>query len=76
MRDKKDMIVETFFSTQEKVDFLNQLKEKNYDIIVFFTNTEDPQINVLYLLNRVKQGGHDVPIRKLLQRRERCLSNI
>jgi len=76
MKNKKDMIVETVFSTQEKVDFLNKLKEENYDTIVFFTNTEDPQINVLYLLNRVKQGGHDVPIRKLLQRREKCLDNI
>jgi len=46
MQDKKDMIVETVFSTQEKVDFLTKLKEENYDTIIFFTNTENPQINI------------------------------
>ncbi|RBQ28357.1 zeta toxin family protein [Aliarcobacter vitoriensis] len=76
LQNNKDMIVETVFSTQEKVDFLFKLKEKNYDIVTFFTNTEDEQINVLYLYNRVKQGGHDVPIKKLIERKEKCFNNV
>lgn len=76
LESKKDMIVETVFSTQEKVDFLFKLKEQGYDVVTFFTNTEDEQVNVLYLYNRVKQGGHDVPIRKLIDRKEKCFNNV
>lgn len=76
LANKKDMIVETVFSTQEKVDFLFKLKEHGYDVVTFFTNTEDEQVNVLYLYNRVKQGGHDVPIRKLIERKAKCFNNV
>jgi len=73
---KKDIVIETVFSTQQKVELIEQLKSSGYDTIVYFTGVESSDINVLYLKNRVEQGGHDVPIKKLLSRREAGLENI
>jgi predicted ABC-type ATPase len=76
IRNKKDIILETVFSTEDKIDFLEQLKQNGYEITLFFTGTENADINVLYLKRRVEEGGHDVPIRKLLDRRKRGFKNI
>ncbi len=74
--NSKDIIVETVFSTQEKIDYIYKLIENGYHITLFFTGTDDPAINMLYLLDRVQNGGHDVPVRKLLDRRLRGFQNI
>jgi len=76
IRNKKNIILERIFSTEDKIDFLEQLKQNGYEITLFFTGTENADINVLYLKRRVEEGGHDVPIRKLLDRRKRGFKNI
>ena len=76
IKHKRDMIIETVFSTQSKIDLVKKLKETGYNVTLFFTATESSDINVLYLKNRVENGGHDVPIKKLLDRRERGFKNI
>ena len=76
IKNSKDIIVETVFSTQEKIDFMYKLIESGYHITLFFTGTDDPAINALYLLDRVQNGGHDVPIKKLIDRRLRGFKNI
>lgn len=74
--ERRDIIVETVFSTEEKIEYLKQLKAAGYHTTLFFTGTEDSIINAIYLLKRVQSGGHDVPLRKLLERREKGFANI
>jgi predicted ABC-type ATPase len=76
LENKDNIIIETVFSTQEKIDYLYKLIENGYHVTLFFTGTDDEDINVLYLLDRVKNGGHDVPIKKLIERRARGFDNI
>jgi len=76
VKNKKNIILETVFSTEEKIDFVKHLKEEGYHVTVFFTGTESPHINATYLMQRVLNGGHDVPLRKLISRRERGFKNI
>lgn len=76
LKEKKDIILETVFSTQEKIEFIKKLNEAGYHVTVFFTSTDTPYINAMYLTQRVLNGGHDVPINKLISRRERGFSNI
>lgn len=73
---QKDIIMETVFSTQEKIDFIHKLQDNNYHITLFFTGTQSPEYNAVYLLSRVERGGHDVPLTKLLARRTRGTENI
>lgn len=73
---KKDFIMETVFSTDGKVNFVEELLEKGYHVTVFFTGTSTHYTNVIYLTSRVERGGHDVPIAKLITRREKGFKNI
>jgi len=76
LSEKKDIILETVFSTQEKIEFIEKLKSAGYHVTLFFTSTDTPYINAMYLTQRVLNGGHDVPIAKLISRRARGFSNI
>ena len=76
LQNREDIILETVFSTQEKIAFIHRLKKANYRITLFFTSTDTPYINAMYLTQRVLNGGHDVPIAKLISRRERGFANI
>jgi predicted ABC-type ATPase len=73
---RQDMVIETVYSTQDKIDFVQELKDQGYQITMIFTGVESVQINALYLVDRVGKGGHDVPIKKLMERRIRSFENV
>ena len=73
------MAFETVFSTQEKVDFVQRAKEDGFFVRLFFVCTDDPLINAKRVASRVLEGGHDVPIPKIISRYYRsiaCCSEI
>jgi predicted ABC-type ATPase len=43
---------------------------------VFFIGTSDPTINAKRVAARVMQGGHDVPISKIVSRYGRSIANL
>lgn len=67
---------ETVFSTQSKVDFLVRAKQAGYFIRVFFIGTSDPRINAARVANRVMEGGHTVPIEKIVSRYAPSIANL
>lgn len=66
---------ESVFSAPDKVDFLRQAQRRGYFIRVFFVATSDPAINASRVARRVMQGGHDVPIGKIISRYFRSIAN-
>ena len=66
---------ETVFSTQEKLEFLKRAKDAGFFIRFFFVCTNDPSINAQRVAQRVMEGGHDVPIPKIIDRYYRSISN-
>ncbi|MCT9074836.1 zeta toxin family protein [Cupriavidus gilardii] len=56
----KDFAFETVMSTPEKVALLTQAKAKGYEVALIFVSTNDPEINVARVANRVALGGHAV----------------
>lgn len=75
LREKRDIVIETVYSTKDKIDYVERLKKEGYQTTLIYTGVESEQINALYLVNRVLKGGHDVPIRKLIDRRIRSFLN-
>lgn len=67
---------ETVFSAPDKVDFLFRAREAGYFTRVFFVGTTDPRINAARVTERVIQGGHTVPIEKILSRYRRSMENL
>ena len=67
---------ETVFSTDSKVDFLVRAKDIGYFVRVFFIGTSDPRINAARVAGRVMEGGHTVPIEKIISRYTRSMANL
>ena len=70
-----NIILETVFSSKYKLDTYKKLKDAGYFVNVIFVATSDPMINVLNVASRVKSGGHDVPIDKILSRYDKSIAN-
>lgn len=69
------MAFETVFSTNEKVEFVQRAKIVGFFIRLFFVCTNDPSINAQRVAQRVMEGGHDVPIPKIISRYYRSIAN-
>ena len=72
----KDFTFETVLSTNRNLDLLKQAKEQGYEIHAVFVLTNDPDINVRRVQSRVKAGGHDVPVERIISRYEKSLRNL
>jgi predicted ABC-type ATPase len=64
---------ETVMSHRSKVDFLNLAQQKGFRTYLYYVATEDPEINISRVVNRVAQGGHDVGKVKIVERYYRSL---
>ena len=73
---QKGIAFETVFSAPDKVDFLLRARRAGYFVRVFFIGTLDPTINAARVARRVMQGGHTVPIEKIVSRYRRAMANI
>ena len=71
---KVSFAYETVLSHPSKIELIKLAKQNGYDIKSTFVYTEDPEINLRRLAGRVNNGGHDVPMQKVLQRYERAIS--
>lgn len=71
----RDFVFETVFSSQEKLDFLRKAKEAGFFIRLFYVCTSDPAINVARITSRYMNGGHEVPISKVISRYRKSLVN-
>ncbi len=74
LSNKKSMALETVFSTTEKVDFVQRAKAAGFFVRLFFVCTNDPSINAQRVALRVLEGGHDVPIKKIISRYYRSIA--
>jgi predicted ABC-type ATPase len=72
---KQDFIFETVFSAIDKVTFLQEAKAAGFFVRLFFVCTHHPSINAARIANRVIEGGHDVPIPKIISRYYKSIAN-
>ena len=75
LKDRESLIFETVLSTDEKLGFIQKAKENGYFIRLFFVGTENPVINASRIAQRVMEGGHDVPITKIISRYSKSIAN-
>lgn len=74
LRESRSLAFETVFSAPDKLDYLWRAKQAGFFIRLFFVSTDSALTNVRRVAQRVMEGGHDVPIRKILQRYERSVA--
>ena len=71
----QSLIFETVLSSEGKVDFIRRAHEAGYFIRIFFVATSHPTINASRIAQRVLEGGHDVPIPKIISRYQKSILN-
>lgn len=75
VREGRSLAFETVLSMPDKVDFIHRAKQAGFFVRLFFVGTDNPSINAKRVALRVMEGGHDVPISKIIARYTRSLAN-
>jgi predicted ABC-type ATPase len=75
LREGRSLAFETVLSMPDKIEFIRRAKQGGFFIRLFFVGTDDPSINAKRVALRVMEGGHDVPIGKIIARYTRSLAN-
>ena len=73
--NKKGILFETVLSSTEKIEYIERAKKAGYFIRLFFVSTDHPSINASRVARRVMEGGHDVPISKIISRYSKSIAN-
>ncbi len=71
----KSLAFESVLSAPDKVDFVQRAKDQGFFVRVFFVGTDHPSINASRVAQRVMEGGHDVPIPKIISRYTKSIAN-
>ena len=75
LREGRSLAFETVFSAPDKVDFVRRASAAGFFVRLFFVGTDSPDINAARVARRMLEGGHEVPIRKILDRWSRSIAN-
>lgn len=67
---------ETVFSHESKIDFIAQAKAHGYTIILIYIHLHTSALNEARVAQRVSEGGHSVPIKKIHVRIPRTMKHI
>jgi predicted ABC-type ATPase len=65
---RRSFSFETVMSHPSKIDILARAKAAGFFVQLFFVGIDDPQTNIDRVRLRVAQGGHDVPLDKIVPR--------
>lgn len=76
IKEHKEFTFETVLSTPINLDLLKQAKENDFFIRCYYVITTSSDFNVARVRNRVKNGGHDVPVDKIRARYDRALALV
>ena len=67
---------ETVFSHPAKIDFIAQAKALGYEVVLVFIHLDNSDLNKARVIQRVSEGGHNVPEEKIESRIPRTLNHI
>lgn len=75
LAEGKSLIFETVLSAEDKVEYIHRAVMAGFFVRLFFVCTASPTINAARIAHRVMEGGHDVPISKIISRYHKSLIN-
>lgn len=76
VKKRIDFAFETTLSGKLYVNLFTSLKDKGYKIHIFFLWVPDTDLVLSRIKSRFAQGGHDVPVRDVLRRFNRSITNF
>ncbi len=76
LKQGQEFCFETVLSTDRNLNLLKRAKEKGYFIRCYYVLTINPAINVARVQEREAQGGHGVPVDKVISRYHKALKLV
>lgn len=73
---QQTFVSETVFSHASKLRLIDQAQRAGFLVTLLVVALDDPQRLVERVRQRVREGGHDVPSERVLQRYPRTLANL
>ena len=67
---------ETVMSHSSKLDFIKDAKRRGFKVYLYFVTLPDPDLNVLRVQSRVREGGHNVDETKIRDRYVRTMNHL
>lgn len=74
IEEKHSFTLETVMSHPSKINMLRAAQTAGFRTYLYYIATDDPEINISRVRNRVKLGGHPVPEEKIATRYHRSLA--
>jgi predicted ABC-type ATPase len=73
LKEESSFCLETVFAATDIPEFLRKAKARGYFIFTHYIATNNPKVNISRVAQRVLEGGHDVPVNKIVERYEKSL---
>lgn len=72
MAEGKSFVTESVFSHPSKIELIRDAKSQGYQVVMYHVCLSDADLAIARVVEREKEGGHDVPEEKI---RERFIRN-
>ena len=76
MEDKLGFVSETVFSHESKLSLVSHAQSLGYHVVLYIVSVNNPQQLLARVRQRVQEGGHHVPPRRILERYPRTMANL
>jgi predicted ABC-type ATPase len=76
LKAKVGFVSETVFSHESKLALINKAQATGFDVVLYVVSLDDPQRLLARVSQRVREGGHDVPAQRILDRYPRTMANL
>ena len=73
---KTSFVSETVFSHESKLALITKAQAMGFDVVLYIVSTDDPQRLLTRVSQRVREGGHSVPVKRILDRYPRTMANL
>lgn len=73
---KTSYVSETVFSHKSKLALISQAQAIGFQVVLYVVSVNDPQRLLARVLQRVREGGHNVPVQRILDRYPRSMTNL
>jgi predicted ABC-type ATPase len=76
LQARQSFLVETTLSGNTYLRMMRKAKSLGYTVVLFFVGTSSVEINLKRVIQRVENGGHDVPEEDQRRRYPRSMANM
>jgi predicted ABC-type ATPase len=69
-------VSETVFSHESKLSLVSHAQSLGYHVVLYVVSVSNPQHLLARVRQRIQEGGHHVPARRILERYPRTMANL